>query len=504
MPGEGRKQEGDRGALPRGAEGKDPGGTRAPGVSIIGLGRSGRAAALLALREGEVVHVSDLATDAQARAHARELVELGAQVELGHHDVARIARAGTVIVSPGIPPDAPVLRALRERGVRWIGEPEYAVRFLPGTLIAVTGTNGKTTTTLLMAHLLREGGVHAEAGGNVGGGLAPAASELALQSPVPSCVVLEMSSFQLADTEDFAPAVGVVTSLAPDHLDRYPDVAAYWSDKARLFRNARPADHWILNGESEAVRDLPGEAPGTRLLFALDPEGAAPPPRTGEAGVAAWEEEGEFRLRLPGGPVESLGPVAALPFRGRHNRMNALAAALAARVAGASAEGIRRGLGTFPGLPHRMERVARGGGVEWVNDSKATNVAAAASALASLEVPVVALLGGKDKGEDFTPLAQALLGAKVRGVVFFGDAGARMEDEVTAVIDRSVTGVTAFPLVRVRTLEAAVREAGEQARSGDVVLLAPACSSFDAFRDYTARGDRFRELARVQAREAGR
>lgn len=469
------------------------------GVAILGIGASGQAAARLALHQGEDVHVSDLATHPSAHAAAGELRELGAHVELGTHDVARIARAGTVIVSPGIPPDAPVLRALRGAGVRWIGEPEYAARFLPGTLTAVTGTNGKTTTVLLTAHLLRSSGVDAEAGGNVGGGLAPAASALALREPPPAVVVLEMSSFQLADTEDFAPDVGVVTNLAPDHLDRYPDVATYWADKARLFRNATSRSRWILNGESPEVRALPGAAPGLRLLFALDRDAVAPPDPAREV-LAAWIDDGILTLRIPRaaggrGEVEPLLPVAALPVLGRHNLANALAAALAARLAGATVEGLRTGLATAEPLPHRMEPVAEREGVLWVNDSKATNVAAARTAVESLDRPLVLLVGGKDKGEPFAPLAEVLPG-RVRTVLAFGEAGPRIATELQVALARAGGGCEeGVAFERIAALEGAVTRARELAVPGDVVLLAPACSSFDAFRDFAARGDRFRALA---------
>ena len=471
-----------------------PGGADTPHVSILGLGASGLAAARLALTKGEQVHVSDLRTDPTTRAHARDLELLGAHVELGHHDLARIASAGTVVVSPGIPPDAPVLRGLRDRGIRWISEPEYAVRFLPGSLIAVTGTNGKTTTVLLAAHLLRAGGLDAEAGGNVGGGLAPAASELALRVPPPEWSVLEMSSFQLADTDRFAPDIGVVTNLAPDHLDRYPDLETYYADKARLFRNATPGSRWVLNGESDRVRDLPGDAPGRRILFATDPRAGSEEPRPGEERTAAFVRDGILTLRLServggSGEEEALVPRHALPMVGRHNVLNALAAALVARLAGASLSGIREGLLSFTPLPHRMEPVAEVDGVLWVNDSKATNVAAACTALESLDRPVLALLGGRDKGEDFRPLAGALRG-RARQVVVFGDAGARLEAELRGDLG-------GIPLVRVPGgLEEAVAGLRPVANPGDVVLLSPACSSFDAYRDYAERGGHFAALAR--------
>jgi UDP-N-acetylmuramoylalanine--D-glutamate ligase len=478
------------------------------GVAIIGLGSSGFSAAQLALQKGEEVHVSDLRTDPVVGDRARRLRELGAAVELGSHDVSRIAEARVVVVSPGIPPDAPALLELRGRSVLWISEPEFASRYFQGPLIAVTGTNGKTTTTLLTAHLLAAAGIRVAVGGNVGEGLAPAASELALLDPPPEWYVLEMSSFQLADTVDFAPQIGVVTTLAPDHLDRYRSTRDYYADKARLFRNATPDSRWVLNGESREVRALPGEAPGVRCYFArdaVDTDGALP---------AAYTEDGVLYLRfgLPGRGraegdavgVERLIRAEELPLSGGHQVMNALAASLAARLAGADPEGIRRGLRDFRGPPHRMEVVAEHEGIRWINDSKATNVEAARAALLEADRPVVAILGGKDKGEDFRPLAGALSGAasrRVRAVVLYGEAGPRLRAELGAGGD----GENEIPIHLVSDgFDEAVATAAAIARRGDAILLTPACSSFDLFTDYRARGDRFRELARLAAGPAER
>lgn len=445
-------------------------------VAVLGLALSGQAAARLALAHGGEVYVSDWSVEPSVAARAGKLRDLGARIDLGTHDVEWVAQADLVVVSPGIPPDAPVLRALQNRGVRWISEPEFAFRFFQGPLIAVTGTNGKTTTAALVAHLLRESGSRVALGGNIGGGLGPPASELALLDPPPEWYVLEVSSFQLADIEHFRPDIGVLTNLAPNHLDRYPSVEAYYADKAKLFANARPDSRWVLNGDQPEVERLTGNARGKRYRFSLG---------QGE-GIHAYPGPGELVLEAVEGRREVVPlPAEGLPLLGRHNLANALAAALTARLAGADPDAISRGLASFQPLPHRLQPVGRRGGVLWVNDSKATNVAATVAALNSLSVPLVLLLGGKDKGEDFAPLRAALHGG-VRGVVAFGDAGPRLAE--------ALQGAVALRLVR-GTFEEAVGAAMDMARPGDLLLLSPACSSFDMFENYEARGRRFAELA---------
>lgn len=446
-------------------------------VAILGLGASGDAAARLALHNGANVYVSDLNDDATSATRAADLRALGADVELGAHDVARVLAADTVVVSPGIPPRAPVLRELRAAERSWISEPEFAVRFLSGSLIAVTGTNGKTTTCVLLDHVLRHAGIDVALGGNLGGGLAPAASALALADPPPEWVVLEMSSFQLADIDRFRPDIGVVTMLAPDHLDRYPTVEAYYADKARLFENAGPSSRWVLNGESSEVLALPGSAPGARYLFGVDPR----------PDLNAFLKNGILTLRLEEHGEEPVVSRAHLPLLGRHNVANALAAALAARLAGLTPAQIAQGLRTARPLPHRLEPVLESDGVLWVNDSKATNVAATVGALRSLDRPLVLLLGGKDKGEELGELAEAAAG-RVRLAVCFGAAGPRFVGALAAA---------AVPVhAPAENLAAAVAAARDVARPGDAVLLAPACSSFDEFQSYEERGQRFIDLAR--------
>ena len=447
-------------------------------VAIIGAGASGVAAARLAVAKGVKTYVSDLRADAALAAGAERARALGADVELGRHDLERIAGSATVVVSPGVHPDAPVLAALRGRGVRWISEPEFAFRFFQAPLIAVTGTNGKTTTAALTAHLLKEAGVDVGLGGNVGGGLGPAASELALELPAPAWYVLEMSSFQLAGVKRFRPDIGVLTNLAPDHLDRYPSVAAYFADKARLFDNADRHSKWVLNGDDEEVLDLAGKAPGERYAFSV------------ERGDTAGRIEGDDLVIDVGQGTERLLPCDELPLLGAHNWGNALAAALAARLAGLGSEGLASGLASARPLPHRLVPVAEVDDVLWVDDSKATNVGAAVGAIRSLrDRRLVVLLGGKDKGEDFQPLA-AELSTCVRVAVTFGAAGER----IASVLDAA--GVPTERVAPGTPLEAIVAKARTAACPGDVVLLAPACSSFDMFTGYEERGRRFGALAR--------
>ena len=453
---------------------------------MIGLGASGDAAARLALRKGSKVHVTDTSSEDAVAARGAVLRDLGAEVRLGGHDVGRIASADTVVVSPGIPPGAPVLAALRARGVAWVSEPEFACRFIEGPLTIVTGTNGKTTTAALCAHLLREAGVDVALGGNIGGGLGPPASTLAAAHPAADRIVLELSSFQLADIRDLTPDVGVMTNLGADHMDRYATVAEYHRDKRRLFEAGDENTTWVVNGDDPAVLAMAEGVPGTRLAFSL--ETAPSPGAYLSGGDLVLDAGGSDGAADPPRP-RRVGAASDVRLLGRHNLANALAALLAATASGASPGSVRGALRSFAPLPHRLEPVGTFRGTRWVNDSKATNAAAAASALASVDGPVVLLLGGSDGGQDFGGLVPAMRG-KVRAVVAYGAAGARAAAEVAeaAGSDIAVQRVGG----RFREVVAAARAA---ARPGDTVLLAPACSSFDMFANYQVRGDAFRALA---------
>ena len=460
-------------------------------VAVIGVGASGAAAARLALTKGAKVHVTDASASPAVAARGDVLRRLGADVLLGEHDPDRIATADTVVASPGIPPNAAVFHALRDRGVGWISEPEFASRFLESPLVVVTGTNGKTTTAALCAHLLREAGVDAALGGNVGGGLAPPASALAALDPAPERVVLELSSFQLAGIRDLSPAVGVMTNLGVDHLDRYDSVAEYHRDKRRLFEAGANDTTWVLNGDDPAVERMAERFPGARFRFSLERRTAP----------GAWLEDGELLIDADdaqgaGSGPRRIGRAASLRLSGRHNVANALAAALAAAAAGADPETFDDALAAFGPLPHRMEPVGTVDGVLWINDSKATNVAACACALRGLAGPLVLLLGGAEKGEDFRALVPAMA-SKVRGVVAYGATGPRAASEIrSAVARRGGAAEDGLVVAEVDGGFGDVVAAGRSlARPGDVLLLSPACSSFDMFGDYRERGRVFRSLA---------
>ena len=460
-------------------------------VAVIGLGASGDAAARLALLKGAKVHVTDANGEDPVAARGAVLRALGAEVRLGGHDVEEIASADTVVVSPGIPSRAPVLAALRARGVAWVSEPDFACRFISSPLTIVTGTNGKTTTAALCAHLLREAGVDVALGGNIGGGLGPPASALAAADRVADRIVLELSSFQLADTREVTPEVGVMTNLGVDHMDRYATVEDYHRDKRRLFEAGDETTTWIVNGDDPAVAEMAEGVPGTHLAFSLE---TAPSPGAYLSGEDLVLDPGELVGFVGASGPRRVAAASDLRLLGRHNLANALAALLAATASGASAGTVPGALRSFAPLPHRLEPVGTFGGVLWVNDSKATNVAAAASALGSVDGPIVLLLGGTDKGEDFRGLVPAMAG-RVRAVVAYGAAGARAAGEVAEAAGRGIA------VERVDgPFGEAVTAGRAAARPGDTVLLAPACASFDMFASYEARGDAFRALARMARR----
>jgi UDP-N-acetylmuramoylalanine--D-glutamate ligase len=440
-------------------------GWRDPGVevAVIGLGKSGVAATRLLRRKGVRVYASDAGSGEALEGQAAKLREEGADVSLGGHDLPRIARAVAAVVSPGVPPDAPPVAAARVAGAAVVAEAELGLASLPRTqALVVSGTNGKTTTTALTAHLLTAGGLRAAAAGNIGRPL----TEVALEPDPPDWLAVELSSFQLHDMPGLRPAAGVLTNLSPDHLDRYPALADYYADKARLFRNAGPESVWITNADDPEVQRMVAGVAGNHLRFSL------------QGRADGWYDRDHRVLRLGD---DQLLPREELMLLGDHNVANALAAALAARVAGVPLPAIANGLRSFRALPHRLEPVREVDGVLWINDSKATNIASTEVALDALDRPYVLLLGGRHKGEPYTRLAPRLT-RKCRAVVAYGEAAPLVLADLSGKV----------PIVQGGDFADVLRRAQSLSRPGDAVLLSPACSSYDMFRNYEQRGATFR------------
>jgi UDP-N-acetylmuramoylalanine--D-glutamate ligase len=433
-------------------------------VAVVGLGKSGTAATKLLRHEGLPVYASDTGTGPACERWAQELTALGAAVEIGGHDLERIARAAAVVVAPGVPPDVPPLARAREAGLEVYAEVDVGFLALGNRTrcVGITGTNGKTTTTSLIAHAMAAAGLRAETAGNIGRPLC----EVALAPDAPDWLALELSSFQLHDVPHLRPAIGVLTNLAPNHLDRYASLEEYYGDKARLFRNAEPGSVWISNADDAAVQAMVAPVPGTHLRFSV------------EHRADGWYDRDGARLMLGD---SALMRRADLPLLGDHNVANALAAALVAVRAGGDPGRVAAGLRTFRAIPHRVEPVREVDGVLWINDSKSTNITATEVAVAALDRPFVLLLGGRHKGEPYTRLAEPLKG-RCRAVVAYGEAGPLVIRDLS---DR-------LPVVPAGDFAEVLATARRLAAPGDAVLLSPACSSYDMFNNYEERGARFR------------
>jgi len=438
-------------------------------VLVVGLGRSGRAAVELLRSRGAQVRATDLRPPEPDV--LRRLDECGVQFRLQTPEVFQ--QVEWIVLSPGVPADLPELEAARRRGARVIGEVELAGYYLQGPVLGITGSNGKTTTTALAGHILRHCGIAAQVGGNIG---TPVCALVETSRP-DQWNVLELSSFQLETVERFRARVAVGLNVTPDHLDRHRTFENYAAQKARLFRTQTAEDFAVLNRDDPTCVGWAAGARAQVRWFSL--RGATP-----EGACLA-----EGRLWLEGRAFMEAGEV---PLRGLHNVENVLAAALAARLAGAAPEGIRDAVRSFPGVEHRLEFVRRLRGVEFYNDSKATNVDAARKALEAFATPLWVILGGKDKDGDYRPLRD-LLAEKARAVLLIGAAAGKMADQLRG----------AAPLVSCGTLEKAVEYAWQHAQPGDTVLLAPACASFDQFENFEHRGRIFKELVAGLAAPSG-
>jgi UDP-N-acetylmuramoylalanine--D-glutamate ligase len=432
-------------------------------VLVVGAARSGLAAAELLVSRGAAVTLTDRAATVPGEDRLRAI---GVALDLGGHDAGRFAAADLIVTSPGVAPELAELAAARAAGVPVIGELELAWRWVKGRVIAITGTKGKSTTTTLVGRMLEASGKHVLVGGNIG---VPLSAHVDRSTPE-TLHVVEASSFQLETTETFHPWIAALLNLSADHLDRHPDEAAYARAKGRIFANQGPGDLAVVDADQPAALDLAATSRARQVRYSSR--------RPLAEGVSV--RDGVIWHRTSEGDV-ALVPLTAIRLHGRHMTTNVVAASAISHLAGASPDGMTRALGTFTGLEHVMEPVAEVDGVRFVNDSKATNVDAAGRSIESFD-RVVVIIGGKYKGGRFEDLA-APLAAHGRAVVAIGEARPMVRAALAATL----------PVEDAADMAAAVRRAFVLAAPDGVVLLAPACSSFDMFTDYAARGRAFKE-----------
>jgi UDP-N-acetylmuramoylalanine--D-glutamate ligase len=433
-------------------------------VTVVGAATSGIAAAALLARRGARVTLSDVR---QEVAQAAPLRDLGVAFEFGGHVKETFTSADLIVMSPGVPPDQPAVAAARAQGVPVVGEIELASRWLDGRIVAVTGTKGKSTTSVLIGRMLEAAGFPVTVGGNIGRPLSAQVEET-----TPATVhVVETSSFQLEQIETFRPWIAVLLNFSPDHLDRHGTVEEYARAKARIFENQREDDWAVVNADDPGALDLARATRAQQKRFARH--------RTLDDGVVLEHDWIVDRLH---GSAGRLVPLDAIHLLGPHLVDDVMAAAAVSEIAGAPSEAMTTAVETFRGLEHAMELVAEHAGVRFVNDSKATNVVSAVRSIESFTGKVVAILGGRYKGGDFGLLAEPLR-QRARHIVTIGEAQPLLRAALSGVVT----------VHEAESLKEAVKNAFELSEPGGVVLLAPACSSFDMFRDYADRGRRFKE-----------
>jgi UDP-N-acetylmuramoylalanine--D-glutamate ligase len=442
---------------------------------VVGLARTGVATALFCAAQGANVTATDARTENEIGEAIAPLRTAGVSLELGGHRENSFLEQDLIIPSPGVPADAPLLQAARANGVTIWSEVELADRFLNGRLIGITGSNGKTTTTSLIEHILKNAGFSTILAGNIG---TPLISRVE-QTSDDTVTVVELSSFQLELIETFRPNISVFLNLTPDHLDRHHTLEEYGLAKARIFQNQTEADSAVLNADDPATTPL---APTKPQVFWFS--------RKQRVAQGAFVRENEIVFRHDG-QEEAVMNLQGIPLVGGHNVENVLAAVAATRLAGAEPAAIAKAVRSFGGVEHRLEFVAEIGGVRYYNDSKATNVDATLKALDAFPGRILIVLGGKDKGSDYTALERALREKAILALLI----GAAAEK-----IEKQITGSVAIE--RAGTIERSVEIASHAARPGDIVLLAPACASFDQFQNYEHRGRVFKELVHQLERQA--
>jgi UDP-N-acetylmuramoylalanine--D-glutamate ligase len=437
-------------------------------VLVVGLGRSGVASALFLKSHGAQVTVSDSKSEDELRDQIPVLLDTGIAVETGGHGERTFRNQDLIVISPGVPIDSQPITQARALGTPVIGEIELASQLLPGPIIAITGSNGKTTTTALIGEIIAAGGFKTLVGGNIG----TAAISLADRATPETLIVLEVSSFQLETISTFRPRVAIILNITPDHLDRHGTFSAYVNAKARIFENQHSEDFAVLNADDPTCVELAGRAKSSVFWFS----------RKQVVDHGAFVRDGQIVFRSYGVDRQIM-PVSDIPLKGAHNLENVLAAVSAGILMGCSAEKIRNAVGAFKAVEHRLEYVATVRGVDYYNDSKATNVDATIKAIESFSANIHLVLGGKDKGSDYTVL-NGLLRERVKCVYTIGAAADKIQSQIRGATNIAPAG----------TLKAAIKQAAAVAQPGDVVLFAPACASFDQFQNYEHRGRVFKEL----------
>jgi UDP-N-acetylmuramoylalanine--D-glutamate ligase len=440
-------------------------------VLVVGLGKSGAASAMFLQSRGARVTVSDSRPEAQLHKEIPALLDRGIAIETGGHGERTFRDQDLIVVSPGVPTNVAPLARARSLGIPIIGELELASRFLKGSIIAITGSNGKTTTTTLCGDLIAASSRRTLVGGNIGTPVVLLVDD----STGDTVNVLEVSSFQLETIESFRPEVAVVLNVTPDHLDRHGSMEAYAAAKARIFENQGPEDFAVLNADDAGAAAFAPKSKARICWFTRKGE-------PDKAERAAWVRNGEIVWR-EASKDEAIMPVGEIPLKGAHNVENVLAAVSVARILGVDRETIRNAVRTFKAVEHRLQHIATVGGVEYYNDSKATNVDATIKAIEAFSGGIHLILGGKDKDSDYT-LLNPLLKERVKRVYTIGAAAEKIRSHIESAAEVIACG----------TLAGAVERASTAARPGEIVLLAPACASFDQFENYEHRGRAFRQL----------
>lgn len=445
---------------------------------VVGLGRSGVAATKLLCKKGIKVTVTDELNKSDLKTSLDLLQGYKFRAELGKHVLRTFCEQEFIVVSPGVKLDIKPLQQARKAKVPIISEIELASQFITSPIVAVTGTNGKTTVSTMIAKMIETGGKSVFLGGNIGTPL----SEVACKKDKFDWVVAEISSFQLDTTHTFKPHVAVFMNLAPDHLDRYKTFDEYIESKMRLRTHMDENDFVIVNLRDQKLMSLVSGSRPKVLTFTSDSPKQIPAPYIESFSGAYLDPVSEMHVKTPHWK-EHVFSLGAIKLRGIHNKENIMASALAAKVAGISNEGIQKTLNAFEPLPHRMEFVARKNRVDFYNDSKGTNTHSLLRSLESFDEPVILIAGGKDKGEDYTVLG-SMIKKRVKNLILVGEAKEKLNRSIGDLSETFLVG----------TFEEAVYLAYQKSRSGDVILLSPGCASQDMFKNYEERGDRFKAL----------